>query len=89
MSIRPTSDRILNGLSRQAAAGSFCFYPTADVSANCTDGPVSLPDAQLASLRRALELELGPDLSGIRVYIGSKAGYGSTDAGWVAHILGN
>jgi hypothetical protein len=71
MSISITFDRLLNRSSRQNVGGSFWFDLTAGVPANCGDDPVSLSDAQLANLRRALEFDFGPDLSGIRVYIGA------------------
>jgi hypothetical protein len=35
---------------------------------------LDISEAQLADLRRALEFDFGPDLSGIRVYIGPKSG---------------
>ena len=71
MSIGITSDRLLNGSSRQSVGGSFWFDPTPGVPANCGDDALDLSDAQLAKLRRALEFDFGPDLSGIRVYIGA------------------
>ena len=71
MSIGLTSDRLPNGSGGQGVAGCFCLAPMPDIPANRVDDPLSLPDAQVASLRRALELEFGPDLSGIRVYIGA------------------
>ena len=80
MSIGPTSDRLLSGLSRRGAVGSFGYDLAPGVPANRVDDPLSLCDAQLASLRRALEVDLGPELSGVRVYIGPKAAHGSTNA---------
>jgi len=67
MSIGPTSDRLLSGLSRRGAVGSFGYDLAPGVPANRVDDPLSLCDAQLASLRRALEVDLGPELSGVRV----------------------
>jgi hypothetical protein len=80
MSIGITSDRLLNGLSRHGVIGSFCYDPAAGISANSPDDSPDLSERQLASLRRALEFDLGPDLAGIRVYIGAKGGGGSTNA---------
>ncbi|PWT83633.1 MAG: hypothetical protein C5B58_06200 [Acidobacteria bacterium] len=71
MSIGLASDRLLNGLTHQSALGTFHFDSTPGAPAIGVDDFPSLPDAQLASLRRALELDFGPDLSGIRVYIGA------------------
>jgi hypothetical protein len=71
MSFSITFDRLLNRSSRQSVGGSFWFDPTAGVSAHGIHDPSSLSEAQLADLRRALEFYFGPDLSGIRVYIGA------------------
>jgi hypothetical protein len=80
MSIGLASDRLLNGLTRQSALQTFRFTSTPAAPANGLDECLSLPDAQLASLRRALECDFGPDLSGIRVYLGPKAGPAGTSA---------
>jgi hypothetical protein len=80
MSIGVTSDRVLSRFSRQGVLQSFCFDLASSCPANGVDDPLSLPDAQLAALRRALEVDLGPELSGIRVYIGPKAGHKNSDA---------
>ncbi|MBV8214680.1 MAG: hypothetical protein JOZ08_15845 [Verrucomicrobia bacterium] len=80
MSIGVTSDRLLSEFSRQSVLDSFCFDLASSVPANAADNPLSLPDAELAGLRRALEADLGPELSGIRVYIGPKACPGSRNA---------
>jgi len=80
VSIRLASDRLLNGLTHQSALGTFRFDSTPGAPAIGVDDSRSLPDAQLVSLRRALEFEFGPDLSGIRVYIGPKAGPAGTAA---------
>ena len=80
MSIGFTSDRLLNGLTRQNALGTFRFNSTPRAPAKGLDDCLSLPDPQRASLRRALECDFGPDLSGIRVYLGPKAGPTGTSA---------
>jgi hypothetical protein len=80
MSIGVTTDRLLSRFSRQGVLESFCFDLASSFPANDVDDRLSLPDAQLAALRRALEVDLGPELSGIRVYIGPKAGHGSRNA---------
>jgi hypothetical protein len=74
MTIGLTSARLLNGQSGQGVGGSFWFDPTPGVPASCLDDPQTLPDAQLASLRLALEFDFGADLSGIRVYLGPRTG---------------
>ena len=80
MSIGLSSDSLLNGLTRQSAPGTFRSNSTPGAPANDLDDCRSLPDAQLASLRRALESDFGPDLSGIQVYLGPKAGSAGTSS---------
>ena len=69
MSIDLASDRVLNRLSPQRAVGNSRLDLTLVVPLN-RDDPSDLSTAQLAALRSALEFDFGPDLSGIRVYVG-------------------
>jgi hypothetical protein len=74
MSIRLTSNRLLNGLGPQRTVGNSRSDLTLVGPMNRVDDSPDLSAAQLAALRLALEFDFGPDLSGIRVYVGSKAG---------------
>ena len=74
MNIALASDHLLKGSTPQSALAPFRFHSSPGAAASGLDDPVSLPDAELASLRRALESEFGPELSCIRVYVGPKAG---------------
>jgi hypothetical protein len=79
MSIGLTSDRVLDELSPRRAIGSSRLDLTLGVQANPLDDPLGLSNAELADLRRALELDFGPDLSSLRVYVGRKAGPDATN----------
>ena len=80
MSFGLTSDRIPKGFTLQRSLGSSCLDLTLVVLTNRVDEPPDLSTTELADLRRALELDFGPDLSGLGVYVGHKASPPGTDS---------
>lgn len=73
MSIDLSPDRVLKGVP-QRSLGSCRLDLASGVLTNQVDGPLDISTAELANLHRALALDFGPDLSGLRVYVGRKAG---------------
>ena len=63
------------GLSPQRAVGSSRLDLTLGVLTSRVDDRLDLSTAELADLCRALELDFGPDLSGLRVYVRRKASH--------------
>jgi hypothetical protein len=84
MSVGITSERILKGFTPQRSLGSSCSDLTLVVLTNPVNEPSDLSATELADLRSALELDFGPDLSGLGVYVGRKAGHHGTDSAGVA-----
>jgi hypothetical protein len=66
---------------RQPQPGGFLIYPLTTFGATIQKVPAirvedqNLSEAQVASLRRALERDFGPSLSEIHVYVGPKGGF--------------